>query len=458
VSNTSTIYALSTPSGTGALALIRVSGNKAITLLECICDRKLANLEPNKSIFCRIKHKDIVIDEVVLTYFKGPHSFTGEDTIEISCHGSSFIIQQILNLLEEYGGTMAQPGEFSMRAFLNGKMDLSQAEAVADLIASENEASHSIAMNQLRGGFSDEIKLLREELINFASLIELELDFAEEDVEFANRKQLLALVDKINGILNTLINSFEYGNAIKNGIPVAIVGAPNAGKSTLLNALVNEEKAIVSAIPGTTRDVIEDTVTIEGIQFRFIDTAGIRGNVNDEIEKIGIERSFEKIEQAQIVLYCGSAVKDDNTTGENILIAKEKVEELKEKYPNKKIILVATKTDKGNTIDKPKVPHAIFISAKNKNVDELKNSLLVHVRNQKTSYNNVIVTNVRHLNALKKAQESLLRASNGLTDKLSGDLVAMDIRSSLHYLGEITGTISTEDLLGNIFSKFCIGK
>ncbi len=458
MSHNTTIYALSTPSGTGALALIRVSGNKTIALLECICDRKLANLEPNKSIFCRIKRKDVIIDEVVLTYFKGPHSFTGEDTIEISCHGSSFIIQQILNLLEEYGGTMAQPGEFSMRAFLNGKMDLSQAEAVADLIASENEASHSIAMNQLRGGFSNEIKVLREELINFASLIELELDFSEEDVEFANRTQLLALVDKINGILTTLINSFEYGNAIKNGIPVAIVGAPNAGKSTLLNALVNEERSIVSAIPGTTRDVIEDTVTFEGIQFRFIDTAGIRGNVNDEIEKIGIERAFEKIEQAQIVLYCGSAVKDDNTTGENILLAKVKAEELKEKYPNKKIILVATKSDKGNTVEKPKVPHAIFISAKTKNIDELKSSLIVFIRNKKTSYNNVIVTNTRHLNALKKAQESLLRASTGLTDKLSGDLIAMDIRSSLHYLGEITGTISTEDLLGNIFGKFCIGK
>jgi tRNA modification GTPase len=458
VSNNTTIYALSTPPGTGALGLIRVSGNKAISLVECIADRKLTALEPNKSIFCRIKRKNVIIDEVVLTYFKGPHSFTGEDTVEIACHGSSFIIQQVLNLLEEYGGTMAQPGEFSMRAFLNGKMDLSQAEAVADLIASENEASHSIAMHQLRGGFSNEIKLLREELINFASLIELELDFAEEDVEFANRKQLLALVEKINGILSTLINSFEYGNAIKNGIPVAIVGAPNAGKSTLLNALVNEEKAIVSSIPGTTRDVIEDTVTVEGIQFRFIDTAGIRGNASDEIEKIGIGRSFEKIEQAQIVLYCGSAVKDDNITGENILLAKEKAEELKEKYPNKKIILVATKTDKGNTIDKPKVPHAIFISAKNKNIDELKNSLLVHVRKQKTSYNNVIVTNVRHLNALKKAKANLDKANEGLTNKISGDLIAMDIRSCLQYLGEITGTISTDDLLGNIFSKFCIGK
>ncbi len=458
MSKTTTIYALSTPQGIGALALIRVSGPNAIPLLEKIVDRKLNTLEHGKAIFCRIQSKGNIIDEIILTYFKDPNSFTGENTIEISTHGSPFIIGEILKLLEEFGGTMAQPGEFSQRAFLNGKMDLSQAEAVADLIASENEAAHSIAMNQLRGGFSNEIKILREELINFASLIELELDFSEEDVEFANREQLVKLLEKINSILNLLIDSFKYGNAIKNGIPVAIIGAPNAGKSTLLNALLNEEKAIVSAIPGTTRDVIEDTVTFEGIQFRFIDTAGIRGNVNDEIEKIGIERSFEKIEQAQIVLYCGSAVKDDNTTGENILLAKVKAEELKQKYPDKKIILVATKTDKGNTIDKPKAPQAIFISAKTKNIDELKSSLIVFIRKQKTSYNNVIVTNVRHHSALIKARESLLRANEGLTNKISGDLIAMDIRQSLHYLGEITGTISTEDLLGNIFGKFCIGK
>jgi tRNA modification GTPase len=446
---------LSTPAGSGAIGLIRISGEKTLDIVQKIADRSLQNIQPNTAFFCRIMDQGTVVDETIVTFFAGPNSFTGEDTVEISCHGSGFIIRKILSLLTQYGAEMAQAGEFTMRAFLNGKMDLSQAEAVADLIASENAAAHKIAMNQMRGGFSNEIKRLREELIQFASLIELELDFAEEDVEFADRKKLFALINEIDRILETLIASFEYGNAIKNGIPVAIVGAPNAGKSTLLNALLNEEKAIVSSIAGTTRDVIEDTVVIEGIQFRFIDTAGIRSHTSDEIERQGIERSYAKIEQAQIVLYCGSSDPKDHHSTETLEEAHFKALALQERYPDKTVFTVGTKNPLQDSHEKDGV---IYVSAKHKHIGKLTSVLVYTVQQKEISHNQVVVTNVRHLNALKKAQQSLAAARTGMQNNQPGDLVAMDIRATLHYLGEITGTISTEDLLGNIFSKFCIGK
>lgn len=458
MSKATTIVAVSTPQAMSALAIIRLSGGSARGIAQKIIDRSMASWPSHSSRFCRIVQNDVVIDEVMLNWYQGPHTFTGEDTVEISCHGSTYIVQQILALLTQHGAVPAQAGEFTMRAFLNGKMDLSQAEAVADLIASESAAAHHIAMHQMRGGFSNEINSLREELIQFASLIELELDFAEEDVEFADRSQLIALLEKIRGIIATLIQSFEYGNAVKNGIPVAIAGAPNAGKSTLLNALLNEDKAIVSNIPGTTRDVIEDTVTLDGIQFRFIDTAGIRQHTDDEIEKLGIARSHAKIEQAQIVLYCGSAIANDNATGEDIAGAAQKVNELRSQYPGKKIFLIATKADHADALNEKDLFGALPVAAKSKNVEKLKTALVQYIQQLNTGYNNVVVTNVRHLNALNKAQASLNAAYSGLTGNTTADLVAMDIRATLHYLGEITGTISTEDLLGNIFSKFCIGK
>lgn len=400
-----------------------------------------------------------VYDQVLLSIFKGPNSYTGENVIEISCHGSTFIQQQIIQLLLRKGAKMAQAGEFTLRAFLNGKLDLSQAEAVADLIASDNEASHQIAMQQMRGGFSNEIAKLREELLNFASLIELELDFAEEDVEFADRTQFHELLERIEFVLKRLIDSFAVGNVIKNGIPVAIVGEPNVGKSTLLNALLNEERAIVSDIAGTTRDTIEDELVINGIGFRFIDTAGIR-ETKDVVESIGIQKTFEKIEQAQVVLFL---VDSTELTMESLEGLKVEVEKIKNKYPQKALLTIFNKKDK---LDESllrnlesQIENSIFISAKQKvGIDELKNELMSFVNTGALRNNETIVTNTRHYDSLLKALEEVQKVKWGLDSGLSSDLMAIDIRSALHYFGEITGEVTNDELLGNIFANFCIGK
>jgi tRNA modification GTPase len=406
------------------------------------------------------------LDEVLVSIFKGPHSYTGENTVEISCHGSTYIQQQIIQLLLRKGCRMANPGEFTLRAFLNGKLDLSQAEAVADLISSDNEASHQIAMQQMRGGFSNEIAKLREELLNFASLIELELDFAEEDVAFADRTQFHELLNRIEFVLKRLIDSFAVGNVIKNGIPVAIVGEPNVGKSTLLNALLNEERAIVSEIAGTTRDTIEDELVIGGIGFRFIDTAGIR-ETEDIVESIGIRKTFEKIEQAQVVLYLvdGSRLSVDGKL-ETLLL---EVGKTRNQFPLKPILVIINKKDlispeSLSIIDKKLTTNnqqltTIFISAKeNIGVDELKNQLLSFVNTGALRNNETIVTNTRHYDSLLKALDEIQKVKYGLETNLSSDLMAIDIREALYHFGMITGQVTNDELLGNIFANFCIGK
>src|SRR5690606_21060483 len=401
------------------------------------------------------------LDQVLVSIFKNPNSYTGEDVVEISCHGSTFIQQQIIQLLLRKGCRMAQAGEFTLRSFLNGKMDLSQAEAVADLINSDNEASHQIAMQQMRGGFSNEIAKLREELLNFASLIELELDFAEEDVEFADRTQFKDLVNRIEFVLKRLIDSFAVGNVIKNGIPVAIVGEPNVGKSTLLNALLNEERAIVSEIAGTTRDTVEDEISIGGMGFRFIDTAGIR-ETQDIVENIGIKKTFEKIDQAHVVIYLFDAsdyIKDSNKF-------QVEIEKIKNKYPQKPLIIIANKIDKLSeediqqlTTQNPQLTTLQLLSAKTGiGVEELKDKLLSFVNTGALKNNDTIVTNSRHYDSLQKALEEIIKVKQGLDSGLSGDLLAIDIRQALYYFGEITGPVTNDDLLGNIFANFCIGK
>ena len=460
----STICAISTAPGNGAIAIIRLSGSEAVT----ICDKlfvptkkskKLLQQKANTVHFGTINDNNKIIDEVLVSIFKNPHSYTGEDLVEVACHGSLYIQQKILQLFINNGVRLAKPGEFTMRAFFNGKMDLSQAEAVADLIASTTEASHKVAVQQMRGGFSNEIKILRDRLLKFISLIELELDFSEEDVEFADRKDLKKLVNEIKELLSRLINSFELGNVIKNGVPVTIIGNPNVGKSTLLNVFLNENKAIVSEIPGTTRDVIEDTINIEGISFRFIDTAGLRETKN-KIETLGIEKTYEKINLASIVLL----LVDAQDEIENI---EYQINNIKKIINDKKFIVIVNKTDKLNDSElKAKINSLknndyslIEISAKkNVNIDTLTNELIKTVNLSSLNANDVIVTNVRHYEALIKAKENLLRVIQGLDDNISGDFVAMDIRQVLHYLGEITGEITTDEVLGNIFKNFCIGK
>jgi tRNA modification GTPase len=408
-------------------------------------------------------------DQVLVSVFKNPHSYTGEDVVEISCHGSTFIQQQIIQLLLRNGAKMAQPGEFTLRAFLNGKLDLSQAEAVADLIASDNEASHQIAMQQMRGGFSNEIAQLRQELLNFASLIELELDFAEEDVEFADRTQFHELLNRIEFVLKRLIDSFAVGNVIKNGIPIAIVGEPNVGKSTLLNALLNEERAIVSDIAGTTRDTIEDELVIEGIGFRFIDTAGIR-ETTDHVESIGIKKTFEKIEQAQVVVYLVDS-SQLSVIGSQMTVnhLKKEIEQIRNKYPNKTLLTVINKKDLLSTEMLTKLEkeltndngqqQTLFISAKqNIGIDELKQTLLSFVNTGALRNNETIVTNSRHYDSLLKALEEIQKVKWGLESNLSSDLMAIDIREALFHFGEITGEVTNDELLGNIFANFCIGK
>ncbi|MBN2485737.1 MAG: tRNA uridine-5-carboxymethylaminomethyl(34) synthesis GTPase MnmE [Bacteroidales bacterium] len=462
---TGTICAVSTAQGPGAIALIRVSGPETIQLCDSLIslsgNRKLSLQKAGTIHFGRFFDGDTLIDEVLVSVFRSPRSYSGEDTAEITCHGSPYIQQRILETLIQHGARLAKPGEFTLRAFINGKLDLSQAEGVADLIASGSEAAHRLAINQMRGGFSTEISNLRHELLQFISLIELELDFSEEDVEFANREQLYDLLDKIERLLRKLIKSFSYGNAIKNGIPVAIVGRTNAGKSTLLNCLLKEEKAIVSEIAGTTRDYIEDTIVLEGINFRFIDTAGLR-KTTDEIEAIGIERALKKYNEAHIVII--------------IIDAKDRVDEIlksleflkAEPANHKQLIFAINKVD---TVLNPEAlvkdlknqigidAQYISISAKkNINIDKLEERLVKIVQNQKPVETDVIVTNVRHFEALQKSHTAIVRVIEGLDNKLSGDLLSMDIREVLHYLGEITGEITTDEILGNIFKNFCIGK
>ncbi len=398
--------------------------------------------------------KDRIIDEVLVSIFKNPHSYTGENIVEINCHGSVYIQQEIMQLFLENGCRNATAGEFTLRAFLNGKMDLSQAEAVADLIASDSQASHKIALQQMRGGFANEIKNLRQELLNFASLIELELDFAEEDVAFADRVQFTNLVHKITTTLKQLIDSFAVGNVLKNGIPVAIVGAPNVGKSTLLNALLNEERAIVSDIAGTTRDAIEDELNINGITFRFIDTAGIR-ETTDYVERIGIRKTYENVEKAQLVLFLIEAVSKKQEA--------KQLDELREKYPNKNILAIINKVDLLTSDEiqnlKLNIQNSILISSKEKTgIKKLKEELTKLANIGALSNNQTIVSNSRHFEALNNALTSIKEVQKGIENNISSDLFATDIRDALHYLGLISGEVTTEDLLGNIFANFCIGK
>lgn len=456
-----TICALATSAGLAAIAVIRVSGSNAIS----ICDALFQSVKSGKHLLDQKSHSihlghimdgTKMIDEVLVSLFKAPNSYTGEEVVEISCHGSTYIQQQILQLLLKRGCRTAEPGEFTFRAFMNGKMDLSQAEAVADLISSSNEKSHHLALSQMRGGFSLEIGALRKELIKFASLIELELDFSTEDVEFADRQQLTKLLNKLKSVLRRLIDSFALGNVLKNGIPVAIVGEPNVGKSTLLNALLNEDRAIVSDVAGTTRDAIEDELLIEGVSFRFVDTAGIR-ETQDQVERIGIEKTFEKIAQAKVVLFLFDATKDDPQQ----LLAD--LLKMKEHLVGKQLICIANKVDRGqleNLHTKFEVlPNVLYLSAKEKyNIKQLKCLLIKQVNQGNLHNNDIVVSNSRHFEALTKAQENIICVQEGLESNLSGDLLAMDIRQALSHLGEITGDITTDDLLDSIFRDFCIGK
>lgn len=466
-----TICAIATASGSGAIAVIRISGEKAFEVIDGVFSKPLSSEKSHTAHYGFIKDGDKTIDEVIVTIFKNPHSYTGEDSIEISCHGSVFIQQKIVELLVRKGARLAKPGEFSMRAFLNGKMDLSQTEAVNDLINTMSDASHEQALKQLRGGFTKELAVLREELVNFASLIELELDFSEEDVEFADRDKFQELVNKIHQKLTRLVESFKYGNVIKNGVTTVLAGRPNAGKSTLLNALLNEERAIVSDIAGTTRDVIEEGLNIKGIHYRLIDTAGIR-EAGDQIEEIGIKKTYEKVASSAILIYVYSVLE---TLPPEV---KKDIEKLKR--DDLKIILVGNKMDElyglhdnlhANFMkrydeegwsDIYKEFRAqgmidIYLSAKKNEVEELTNKLyeLVSVSGEGDG---TIVTNLRHYEALEKAQEAIENVNLGLESGITGDFLAIDIRQALHYLGEITGEVTTDDLLGNIFSRFCIGK
>lgn len=454
-----TICALSSAPGMGAIALIRLSGPDSLDIFQHLFSKRINLAISHKAIHGWIIEGDEKIDEVVATIFLAPHSFTGETTVEIACHGSLYIQQRILGLLMHHGARMANPGEFTMRAYLHGKMDLSQAEAIGDLIASESAAAHKQAIHQMRGGFSKEINHLRERLIHFASMVELELDFAEEDVEFANRDQLRNLLTEILGVVDSLRNSFQLGNALKNGVPVAIIGAPNAGKSTLLNALLNEERAIVSDIAGTTRDTIEDHMTLEGIRFNFIDTAGIR-QTTDTIEQMGIERALEKAKSASVILLLFDATNSDYagfSTFRNHV--------MKTAGDDKHVVVLANKTDlpgfNHETFTKTfsQEKNIITISAKNKtHIDLLKTELLRAVNVGRVNSGETIVTNARHHEALKKASHSLNEILTGLDNGITGDFLAIDIRKTLYHLGEITGEINADDLLHNIFSTFCIGK
>lgn len=448
-----TIVAVATAPGVGAIAVIRISGERSFEIINELFPSKDLLAQPSHTMHVGVlKDGDDAIDEVVVSLYKGPRSFTGEDTIEISCHGSPFIQQQILEACVRKGARLARAGEFTQRAFLNGKLDLTQAEAVADIIASNTKASQRTALHNIRGGFSDDLKAIREQLLQFAALIELELDFATEDVEFADRTKFYDLIERSGVATQKLLQSFRLGNVIKNGVSVAIIGKPNAGKSTLLNSLLNEDRAIVSDIAGTTRDTIEETMNINGILFRLIDTAGIRSHSTDTIENIGIEKSLQKMQSADIVLYLFD-------------IQTETTEMLREQTGSFdkagiRYLLVANKYDNDQAahslnIDQP----VLFISAKQqKGIEELKTSLFNNTVQSEATTEDTIVTNARHYEALQQVNDSLSDIKNGLDNDLPGDLLALDIRRCLYYLGEITGEISNEDKLDYIFSKFCIGK
>ena len=449
-----TIVALATPPGIGAIGVIRLSGNLAIDISNKLFPSKDLTKEASHTLHVGyLKEENEILDEVVISLYKNPRSYTGEDVVEISCHGSAFVQGQVIKAIIGKGARLARPGEFTQRAFLNGKLDLTQAEAVADLIASNTDASKNAALNNIRGGFSDLLKHLREQLIQFSSLIELELDFSEEDVEFADRKKFIELIDQISFSTKKLLDSFKLGNVVKNGVSVAIVGKPNAGKSTLLNTLLNDNRAIVSDIAGTTRDTIEEIINIDGILFRLIDTAGIRDHSADIIESMGVVKSLEKIKEADIVLY----LFDVNTTSLYDL----KIIDADLSGQNKKFILVGNKSDMADSNKKNDYEGGdiIFISAKeNTGIEELQKKLFLLVTENNSLTENIIVTNSRHFEALQQVDQSLTDIKNGLDNNISGDLLALDIRRCLYYLGEITGEITNEDRLDYIFSKFCIGK
>lgn len=464
--NQDTICAIATAQG-GAIGSIRVSGPEAITITGRIftpakSGKLLSEQKPYTLTFGRIYNGEEMIDEVLVSLFRAPHSYTGEDSTEITCHGSSYILQQVMQLLIKNGCRMAQPGEYTQRAFLNGKMDLSQAEAVADLIASSSAATHRLALSQMRGGFSKELTTLREKLLNFTSMIELELDFSEEDVEFADRSALRRLADEIEEVIARLANSFSVGNVIKNGVPVAIIGETNAGKSTLLNVLLNEDKAIVSDIHGTTRDVIEDTVNIGGITFRFIDTAGIR-ETSDTIESLGIERTFQKLDQAEIVLW----IIDSADAISQLTLLSDKI---LPRCEHKQLILVFNKVELINETQKNELVsqfsehigseiESIFISAKQRlHTDELQQRLVAAAHLPTVTQNDVIVTNVRHYEALTRALDAIHRVQEGLDANISGDFLSQDIRECIFHLSDIAGEVTNDMVLQNIFAHFCIGK
>ena len=461
-----TICAPATAIG-GAIAVIRISGSHSINICEKIFfphDKriKLSEKKNYTVVYGEIHSDEKIIDEVLVIIFRAPHSYTGENSVEISCHASSYIIKKILELLINKGAIPALPGEFTQRAFMNGKLDLSQAEAVADIIASETETAHRVAINQMRGGFSAEIGKLRNALLNFASLIELELDFGEEDIQFADKKELKSTIINVKELTDSLAESFKLGNVVKNGIPVAIVGKPNSGKSTLLNALLMEEKAIVSEIPGTTRDTIEDTIVIDGIEYRFIDTAGLR-ETTDVIETLGIKKTYEKINQASVILLIDEITDNADSINQRAAAIREIIRE-----HGKRLIILINKTDQASPILQTELRKKIsleenvtllFISAKEKvGLNELRLHLSDMVVKERLSTGSVIITNVRHYEALLHVSESLGRILSGLDSLIPEDLIAIDIRQAIHYFGEITGEITTDEILGNIFRNFCIGK
>ena len=456
--NDNTIIAISTPTGVGAISIIRLSGDKALEIVDVFfknkSKKKLINQKTNTSHYGQIVDKGTLIDEVIVTIYKNPNSFTGEDTVEISCHGSKYIQQKILHLFIKNGVAPAKPGEFSLRSFLNGKRDLIQAEAIADLISSESEASHSLAIKQMKGGFSIEIKKLRKKLLDFASLIELELDFSEEDIEFADRNQFKLLLNKIEKTISKLTDSFSLGNVLKNGIPIAIIGPPNSGKSTLLNTLLNEDKAIVSEIAGTTRDIIEDQINLNGINFRFIDTAGLRKTKN-KIEKIGIKKTYNKLKNASYILY----MIDSQSYIKKKSNIKLEINSILKKIKNTPIMILFNKIDIYKISDNDMSDlnmDKVQISAKNKTgIKSLINKLILNFKNDKDQ---TLITNARHYSALLKTNKSVSNIKKGLSNNIPGDLLSIDIKEAIENLGEITGEITNDELLGNIFGKFCIGK